>query len=249
MSAITPYDKCALPFAAHIVAGVVGYALGFVALWIFYQSTAIAVIAAFFIVPVVVIGNIGASKRRRLNRLLLQFQGLMESLVVSLQSGSTDLNAFKHALEDMKLMYSEKSDIARETELIIQKFDNRISIGESIANFAERCGLEDVKLFSAVYLSVEGKGDKTREIVMRTQKILSDKITIEAEIQTISSGAVMELNIITVIPVFIMAIMGFMGGELMEGLFTPVGRVISTVALLIFVSAYFLGKKMANIKV
>jgi hypothetical protein len=43
--------------------------------------------------------------------------------------------------------------------------------------------------------------------------------------------------------------MGYMGGELMEGLFTPAGRVAATVSIFIFVGAFALGKKITNIKV
>jgi tight adherence protein B len=246
---VTPYDVCTLPLFAHIAAGLVGYGAGFVVFWLFYQVAAVAVVGGLFIIPVAVAMNIAAAKKRRKKRLLLQFQSLLESLVVSLQAGNTDLNAFKHAYEDMKLMYSERSDIAKETQLIVHKFSNRISIGEALADFAARCELDDIKLFSAVYLSVEGKGDKTREIVLRTQKVLSDKIAIQMEIQTMSSGAVMEINIIAVIPILIVAVMGFMGGELMEGLFTPAGRVIATVALFIFIGSYALGRTMTNIKI
>jgi len=73
---------------------------------------------------------------------------------------------------------------------------------------------------------------------------------IEAEIKTIISGAANELNIIVVIPVIMVAIMGFMGGDLMAGLFDTIGgNIVATISILIFVGAYFLGKKMSNIDV
>ena len=244
-----PYNESTLSLINHIVVGFLGFIIGFGVLWLFYRLIELSVIGAIFVIPIAIKANISSSKKKRLNRLLGQFQGLLESLVVSLQAGSTDLAAFKHALSDMELMYSEKADIVKETQLIISKFEYGISMGESLMDFAERCGLEDVKLFATVYKSVEGKGDKTREIVMRTQKVLSDKIEIQSEIQTLSSGAVMEINIMVAVPVLIVAMMGSMGGELMEGLFTPVGRIASTIAIFIFAAAYMIGKKITDIKV
>jgi len=246
---VLPYDKCTLPFIAHIGAAILGYGIGFGVFWLFYRSTFLASIIAGILVPVAIVLNINLAKKRRLNRLLGQFRSLLESLVVSLQAGSTDLDAFIHALEDMQLMYSEYSDIAKEVHLIVIKFSNRISIGESLMDLADRCGIEDIKLFAAVYQLIEGKGDKTREIVIRTQKILSDKIEIETEIKTLASGALMEINIIAVVPILIVAVMGFMGGDLMSGLFTTAGRVVSTISIMIFVGAYLLGRKLASIKV
>ena len=246
---IEPYDKCTLPFIVHIAVGVIGYAIGFIVFWLFYRINVLAAIGAVFIVPVAISANISASIRGRRRKLLGQFQSLLESLVVSLQAGSPDLAAFHHALGDMELMYSDKADIVKEVKLLITKFENGISIGSSLMDFAERSGLDDVKLFSTVYLSVQGKGDKTREIVIRTQKVLSDKISIQAEIQTLSAGAVMEINIMIVIPVLIVAVMGFMGGELMQGLFTVPGRIAATLSIIIFAGAYFLGKKIVKIDV
>ncbi|MCL1999415.1 MAG: type II secretion system F family protein [Turicibacter sp.] len=248
-SLIAPYEDCILPFYVHILVGFAGYGVGTVVLWLFYRHWLMALIGAALFVPILIAVNMVNSKKRRLDRLLGQFQNLLESLVVSLQAGGTDLAAFQHALEDMKLMYSEKTDIVKETETIILKFANGISIGEALTDFANRCGLSDVKLFAAVYVSVEGKGEKTREIVLRTQKILSDKISIEQEIKTMSSGAVMEINIMVVIPILIVAIMGFMGGELLQGLFTTPGRVVTTISIGIFIGAYILGRKITNIKV
>ncbi|MCL1925196.1 MAG: type II secretion system F family protein [Defluviitaleaceae bacterium] len=244
-----PYNKSALKFMAHIIMGSTGYIAGFIVSWLFYQNLTISFIVAAVFVPAAIILNINNSKKKRLSRLLLQFQSLLESLVVSLQSGSTDLNALAHAYEDMVLMYSADSDIAKEVKFIMVKFQNRQTIGETFANFGDRTGLEDIKLFASVYSSVEGKGDNTRDIVMRTQKILSDKIEIEAEIKTLSSGASMEINIIVCVPIIIVGAMGFMGGELMEGLFTPIGRIVTTICICIFIGAYFLGKKMTSIKI
>ena len=244
-----PYDKTSLKLFSHITFGAIGYLVGFFVSWLFYRENTISIIIATAFVPLTIIFNVSSSKKKRLSRLLFQFQSFLESMVVSLQSGSTDLNALSHAYADMKIMYSEESDIAREVALVIKKFSNRQTVGEALMNFGERSGLEDVKLFASVYSSVEGKGDNTRDIVIRTQKILSDKIEIEAEIKTISSGASMEINIMIFVPVLIVGVMGFMGGEMMEGLFTPIGRVVTTICIFIFGAAYALGKKMTSIKV
>jgi len=246
---VAPYDKTNLPFFAHIIAGIGGYIMSFGILWLFYRATNLAIIISIFAVPFAINVNIKMAKKRRLEKLLMQFKSLLESLVVSLQAGSTDLHAFTNALEDMQLMYSESSDIAKETHLIVLKFANRQTIGEALADFAMRSGIDDIKLFATVYKLIEGKGDKTREIVIRTQKILSDKIEIETEIKTLSSGALMEINIIAAVPILIVTVMGFMGGDLMASLFTPVGHIIATIAIGIFVGAYALGRKLASIKV
>ncbi|MCL1935763.1 MAG: hypothetical protein FWF57_05245 [Defluviitaleaceae bacterium] len=246
---VKPYNKTALPLIAHIVAGVFGYAIFFGVLWLFYRSIILSTIIAIFMVPMAIVLNINMAKAKRLKKLMGQFKSLLESLVVSLQAGSTDLDAFINALEDMRLMYSEQSDIAKEVNLIIVKFSNRETIGEALEDFAKRSGLQDIILFANVYKLIEGKGDKTSEIVIRTQRILSDKIEIETEIKTLASGALMEINIIALVPILIVAVMGFMGGDLMSSLFTPVGNVVATIAIGIFIGAYALGRKLANIKV
>ena len=247
--AIHPYNRCALKPGWHIIIALVGAAVGAAVFWLFYRLEVLAFVGALITAPALVKINIRRSKKQRLHSLLNQFKDMLESLVVGLQAGSVDLAAFEHALSAMRMTYSDDTDIVKELTLIIKKFDNRTSIGEALMDFANRCGLDDVRLFANIYSSIEGKGDKTQEIVERTQKILSDKIAIQSEIQTMSSGAVMELNILIVIPIVIVGIMGYMGGELMEGLFTPMGRFVVTIAIGIFVGAYLIGKKITNIKV
>ena len=247
---VEPYDQCTLTAFAHVISGIIGYAAGFLVLWLFYHQLIFSLFAALAFVPAAIVMRIGAAKKKRMTNLLRQFQNFLDSLVVSLQSGRTELGSIESASEDLALMYSEKADIVKEARLIVQKFNNRQKIGEALTDFAERCGLEDIKVFAEVYSAIEGKGEKTREIVARTQKILADKIEIEAEIKTIISGAANELNIIVVIPVIMVAIMGFMGGELMAGLFTTIGgHIVATISIIIFIGAYFLGKKMSNIDV
>lgn len=246
---IKAYDRFARERYWHIIAGLVGYSAGFVVFWFFYQVLMLSLIGGLAFIPIAIMININTSKKRRLAKVLTQFRSLLESLAVSLASGSSDLNAFNNTLGDLHLMYGEDSDIAKEVTLIIQKFNNSVSIGDALLDFAHRTGLEDVKLFGDVYKAVEGKGEKTREIVLRTQKVLTEKIAIKQEITTISAGAVSELNIMVTIPIFIVAAMGTMGGEMMQGLFTPTGRVAATLALLVFGFAYYLGKKIVDIKV
>ncbi|MCL2356944.1 MAG: type II secretion system F family protein [Defluviitaleaceae bacterium] len=246
---VAPYDRSTLAVVWRILIGIAAYLAAVGVFWLFYRHIFIAVVFALPVFPAAVNISISHTKAARLKKLLGQFQSMLESLTVSLQAGNTELTAFENAHEDMKLMYSEESDIAKETQQIVAKFNHGISIGEALTDFANRSGLEDIKLFAMIFMSVEGKGDKAREIVTRTQKVLSDKISIQAEIKTLSSGAVMEINVMVFIPILIVAVMGFMGGELMEGLFTFGGRIASTVAILMFIGAYFLGKKIADIKV
>ena len=246
---VTPYDKSTLPFFAYIFVAILGYVAAFGILWLFYRMVVLAAFGAVIVIPIAISASVASSKKKRLARLLGQFQNLLESLVVSLQSGGTDLSAFKNAKADMELMYTENADIVKETGAIIAKFENGTSIGEALTDLARRTELEDIKLFATIYSSVEGKGDKTSEIVIRTQKVLSDKIAIQAEIQTLSAGAIMEINIMIFIPVLVVAVMGFMGGDMMEGLFTVPGRIASTFAICIFAGAYVLGKKMTSIDI
>ena len=245
---IPPYNRFAAHPIFHFFAAVIGACIGFAVFWFFYQVTLIAVIGAIVVMPIAVNINIKRTKQQRLQRLLTQFKDMLESLVVALQAGVVDLAAFEHALSAMRMTYSDSADIVKELNLIIEKFKNRVSLGEGLTDFANRCTLEDVRLFATVYSSIEGKADKTQDIVERAQKVLSDKISIQAEIKTLSSGAVMEINIMVFMPVLIVAVMGFMGGELMEALFSGLGHVAATVAILIFAGAYALGRRIVNIK-
>ena len=80
------------------------------------------------------------------------------------------------------------------------------------------------------------------------KNIISDKIEIEMEIQTTVASNRNEINIMSVMPFVIIAMMGTLGQSAITAN-TPVNIAVKSIALIMFVIAYVLGRKITDIKV
>lgn len=67
------------------------------------------------------------------------------------------------------------------------------------------------------------------------------------EIETMVSGQKNEQNIMMVMPVIFVLVLKMMGGGLLD-LKSPVGIISVTIAIVIFVLAYFVSRKILNIR-
>ena len=192
----------------HIVSFLIGFALGFIILFVYYKLILLSLIGGgLFGVVYIFIGVQNAIRKRR-NRLRMQFKDMLEALSVAMRAGNPPAKALQSAREDLLLLYNEDSDIIMELDIIIAKFHNAVPLSESFHDFAERSGLEDVESFASIYQTIEGKSSRADEIVRQTQSIISDKMEIEMEIETLMTAAKNEMNVMTVMPLVILLILG-----------------------------------------
>lgn len=245
------YDACPMTRFQHI-ALFIGLFLVFTAVFfVFYHSI---VYSAVLAVPTAVImeknfANGTIDKRRR--TLKLQFRDLLESMSVSVRAGGNELMALESAYKDLSLTYNDNADIMVELKTIILKNKNGgIPLRDLFADFAKRSKVDDVESFAEIFEVIETKSNRFGEIISNTHQIISDKLEIEQEIETMINSAKTESYIMLVMPVVITLAMSSMGGELMAALFTTgVGKITATAAIIIFLIAFFLAQKMSKIDV
>ena len=95
---------------------------------------------------------------------------------------------------------------------------------------------------------VKSEGADMKQLVSQTREIISQKIEVEMEIETIVSSAKNELYIMTVLPFVIMAMLNMLGDEMLTAN-TITNILIRCAALAAIVAAFFMGKKITDIKV
>ena len=191
-----------------------------------------------------------ATKKRLLN-LRGQFRDMLESMNVAMRAGSTEIRALESSRDDLKMLYSEQSDIVREVDYILAAYENGgIPLRRLFRDFANRSGLEDVESFASIYEVIEGKSSRSSEILRQTQQVISDKMEIEAEIETMITSTKSEQTMMLIMPILIVGCMSLMGEGFMDVLYTTTaGRLVSTLVLVIFAAAFFLSEKLTSIKV
>lgn len=234
----------------HILAFLVGFVGGFVVFFVFYKLILLSVVGGVIVGIVNIFSAQKNAMKKRLMKLRTQFYDLLEAMSVAMRAGNPVLKAMESAREDLSLIYSEDSDIIVEVDIILRKFNNAISLSEGFADFAERCGLEDVASFASVYQTIEGKSSRTDEIIRETQQIIGDKMEIEMEIDTMMTAAKSEVNIMLFMPLLILLIIGYAGSGFMSAMYEPgIGRVVATGGLVMFIISFIMARKFSNVKI
>jgi len=222
-----------------------GFMIGFTAGYLYFNNIIIGIIIGLFCGYKSISIYRNMKKNKRLKELRIQFRDMLESLSNSYTVGMTATRAFKSAYEDMKMEHGEKSYITKELEWICLMHNNGEEIKDLLLNFANRSGIDDIKSFANVFnVADDLAGDRPR-IIRETRDMISERIEVELEIQTMITGQRNQLNILAVMPV-IMALMT-RSFETNTGSIAVI--IIKLVALGIFVFAYWLGTKIVDIKV
>ena len=234
----------------HILAFLVGFAAGFLVLFIFYKIILLSILGG----AVTGVVNIFAAEQRtlqkRIRHLRTQFFDLLEAMSVAMRAGNPVLKALESARNDLLLIHGEGSDIITELDIILSRFHNAIPLSQSFADLARRSGLEDIQSFASVYATIEGKSSRADEIIRETQTVIVDKMEIEMEIDTLMAAAKNEVNIMLFMPLVILLVIGYAGAGFMDAIYTePVGRLVATGGLIVFLISYCLARKFSSVKI
>ena len=249
ISAAPNYDLSPFKPVDYVVSFFIGFAIGFSVLYIFYKIIPLSLFGGGIIgIIYIFVAAQNAIKKRKL-KLRTQFFDLLEAMSVALRAGSPLYRAIVCAKEDLSLLYAKDSDIIVELDIIIEKFDNAVPLSKSFSDLAERSRLEDIASFASIYAAIEGKSGRADEIVRDTQQIISDKMEIEMEIETLMTAAKSEVNIMLFMPLVILGVIGYAGAGFMDSIYTTTGgRIVSTGGLIVFIISVILARKFSNVK-
>ena len=247
--ALPDYTRSPSGALDHALAFVTGFAVGFVILFIFYKLMPLSIAGGIALGAAWIFIAAGKAAKKRINNLRVQFFDLLEAMSVALRAGNPLIRALQSAREDLCLIYPEESDIIVEIDVVIGKFNNAVPMSEAFLDIAGRSGLEDIASFASVYATIEGKSGNADEIVRETQQIISDKMEIEMEIDTLMTAAKGEASIMQFMPLVILGVIGYAGAGFMDAIYTTEsGRIVSTVGLIVFVASYIMAQKFSNVK-
>ena len=216
-------------------------------LYIFYESLIVSLVAGIGCgIAFVPIRRKQVIKKRRQN-LTNQFRSFLDSLSTSVGAGKNMYDALESARYDLANQFGDEADIVVETKTIQAGIYSNIRIEDMLKNFADRSGVEDIRNFADVFATSYGPGANTQEVIRNTAGIIGDKIQIQMELETMVAGQKNEMNIMLVMPVLFIVVMKNMGDGLVD-LSSPTGLLSVTVALGLFILAYFVGQKITDIK-
>lgn len=185
---------------------------------------------------------------QRQKQLSNQFRDMLDAFNTSLGVGKNINESFLSAYNDLKIQYESDAFILKELEVIISGIQNNVAIEELLEDFGKRSCNDDIKSFANVFKTSYRKGGNIKEVIRNTHSILSDKMEISEDIETLVTANKLEQNIMIVMPIILILIIKLMSPEFAKNFVTPTGIISTTLSLIIFVVAYFMGKSVLNIK-
>lgn len=208
-------------------------------------SSIVGLVAGFMFLPM----RTEQIIKKKQNDLKLQFRELLDALSTSLGSGKNIMDSFKSAYDDLSIIYSQESAIIKELLIILDGMANNVDIEKSLMDFGVRSGIEDIESFANVFETCYRKGGNIKDVIKNTQQIITEKMEVEMEIQTVVAASTNEQTIMTILPIALIAIIKMMSPEFAGNFTTPVGIIATTVAIIMFVVAHFVGKAVLAIKI
>lgn len=185
---------------------------------------------------------------KRKAELTRQFRSLLEALAVSLSSGMNMTESLISAYGDLKMEYSDQAYIVNEVKEMIDGMQNNIPIENMMISLGERSQIDDIKNFGKVFEICYRAGGNMKDIVRRTNSIISEKIEIGEEIETALASNKSQFSAMMVIPVVMMLLLRTMSSSFAASFSTLPGVIAITIAIGIFYAAYRLGQKIMDIK-
>lgn len=193
--------------------------------------------------------QVASLKKKRDATLKTQFRDLLDSLVNSITSGKNVQDAFADALSDLKQQYSETAYIVKEVELIVSGIHNNINIEDLIMDFGRRSNIKDIVNFGITFQTCYRKGGNIKQVLIKTNEIISSKMQMEEELITKVSSNVNEQYLMLVMPVIIVAVIKAGNTSMRQNYASPVGIVTSIIAIFIFVGAFLVGRKLVEVDI
>lgn len=179
-----------------------------------------------------------------------QFKDAMQALSAALSAGYSMENAIREATKDLALMYQADAAVMREFLQMERQLSMNIPVEEVLLAFSGRVMQEDVRNFVTVFVTAKRSGGQVITIIRNTTDQIADKIEVAREIQTIMAAKKLEFTVMTAIPFGILAYMRLSFPEFMQVLYgNPAGVMLMTVCLLIYLGAYYFGRRIVEIEV
>lgn len=185
-------------------------------------------------------------RRRELNT---QFRDFLENFSTSLGAGKTVVDAIQSSYTDMIVQYEESAYILKELAILQEGIKNNIDLEELFADFGERSGNADIISFANVFAISYRRGGNMKDTIRNTYDILSDKLEINEDIETMITANKNELNVMMVMPLALVGVIKVMSPEFGEKFATVSGIIATTIGVVMFVVAYFVGQKIMKIKI
>ena len=242
------YNEYQLTLNEIILYGAEAIGLIILISYVFYRS----ILAVILFLPAVLFFLEHKRKIRiksEKEKLTLQFREMMHSVIAGLQAGYSVENAFEHSYDDLILLYGRDEIIPKEIEVINRNLRNNHNLEDVLTDLAERTHVKDIADFAEVFRIAKRSGGDLTTILGNTAEAISDRIEVRREIAVGISDKKMEQKIMDLVPFGIIFYIDSTSPGFFAPLYhNPMGIILMTVLLAVYIAAFLLGEKILDIR-
>ena len=187
---------------------------------------------------------------KRKIRLQNQFLTGMQLVCTSLQAGYAVENAFREALPELEKIYDQDAFILQEFYFLVKQIGLNRTVEALLMDLGNRSGVEDIRNFAEVFSTAKRTGGDLIAITRNTVSSIQQKQETQQEIETSLSGKVMERNMMSAIPLFMIGYVEMTSPGFLDAMYhNAAGITVMSVCLLIYGIAFLWGRKVTDIQV
>ena len=217
--------------------------------YLFYRRALLMVLAVPFVLFMMKRQRQELLEARK-KRIGEEFRDALVAMNVAVQAGYSIENAVGAAARDLKQLYPKGADIVEEFAYMEHQLYLSVPAEELFLDFALRTEVEDIRNFATVFQTARRTGGDLSEMIGKVTRMLSDKIDVKKEIGAILAAKKYEQTIMSLMPAGIIAYMNLTSPGYLDILYgNPVGIAVMTVCLVIYVGAWWMGRRIVAIEV
>ena len=184
-------------------------------------------------------------KKKRIEKLEIEFKDCILSVSANLRAGYSVENAFFECQSDMLILYGKDSFIIKELKHVQKGIHNNSPLESVLHELGERSTNEVIKEFAQVFSIANKSGGNLPEIIQSTVQIISQEISIRQDIQVMISGRIFEQKMMNVIPFLLVLYIELTNPGFFDALYhNMIGCVVMTGCMLVYIVAYLCSKKI-----
>ncbi|MBP9001743.1 MAG: hypothetical protein KBG05_06835 [Lachnospiraceae bacterium] len=216
--------------------------------YFFYRSLIWGIIL-IPIIPMYALMKLKEVTEKKKWEILLQFKEMLASVNNSIQAGYSIENAFISCRKDMLELYGGDAVIVKELSILIQGMKNNCTVTGMLMGMANHTGIEEIREYASVMTIAKSSGTRIREIMDSYIKTIDEKLSVMQEIETMTSRARYEQQIMNAVPFVILMYVDTTNKGFFDVLYSNIlGNIVMSVTLTIYIVSILISRRIINIE-
>lgn len=180
----------------------------------------------------------------------LHFRDFLTAVHMAVRSGYSLENAVRSGYRDLTSLYGAGDGLALELANLIRQMEYRTPVEKLFRDLGRRTEIEEIRSFGELVMITKRTGGNLGKALSDTWRILNRRIDTEQEIRTLIAAKKYEQSIMSLMPAGMILYLRFSFPGFVENLYGNLtGVCIMTAALITYLGAFALGRKMVRIEV